>query len=208
MSKNTRTRILLTAVAALLLVTMAVGGTLAWLQDTTETVDNTFTPTTLNIELDEDGADANGNQQFEMVPGKEITKRPYITVDADSEKLWLFVEITESANFDAFMSYSVDTAQGWQQLKNGETVIENVYYQIVETPATDKVIDILANDQVVVHETVKNTDMAGITNNPTLSFQAYAVQYEYLTYNGADVGENAYNAWQVAQNATVYTPAN
>ena len=53
MSKNTRTRILLTAVAALLLVAMTVGGTLAWLQDTSDTVENTFTASNIDVELDE-----------------------------------------------------------------------------------------------------------------------------------------------------------
>lgn len=44
MSKNTRNRILLTAVAALLLVAVAVGGTVAYLNATSNAVVNTFTP--------------------------------------------------------------------------------------------------------------------------------------------------------------------
>ena len=93
---------------------VAVGGTLAWLTDETQNVVNTFTDSDINITLTE--TDVENNQtpdanSYQMIPGHTIAKDPKVTVLADSEACWLFVEITESANFDSYMTYGI--ADGW-----------------------------------------------------------------------------------------------
>ena len=97
-----------------------VGGTLAWLTAAAPAVTNTFTTSDVDITLEE-----SENLDLKMIPGYTITKDPKVTVIAGSEKCYLFVKLEKSANFDQFMTYTVDT--DWTALE-GE---ENIYYQIV-----------------------------------------------------------------------------
>ena len=191
MSKNTRTRILLTAVAALLLVAMTVGGTLAWLQDVTKEVKNTFTTTNIDIDLNETATN------FEMIPGNTIAKDPVVTIYPTSEASYIFVKITESANFDTyFEQYTI--AEGWTVLTNDD-IDDNkvtVLYRTVDKVTAQQNFPVLAggtNGQVKVLTTVTNAmmDAAKGTGAPTLTFEAYAVQQANLTVDAA---------WDIAQN--------
>ena len=190
MSKNTRNRILLTAVAALLLVTMAVGGTIAWLQDYTEPVTNTFTTSNIDITLDEDTTD------YKMVPGNAIAKDPHVTVIDNSEACYVFVKIDKANGYDTYLE-DYDVADGWTHY-TGEAPdpyeASEVFYRIVPTSTKDEVFYILkggengvnTNGQVVVQTGVNNTQMdTAKTTAPTLTFTAYAVQQANLTVDQA-----------------------
>ena len=91
---------------------IAVGGTLAWLTDTTEEVKNTFTQSDVDITL----AETTG-PSYKMVPGDTIAKDPKATVLADSEACWLFVKVVESTDkkFGDYMTYEM--AAGWTKLE-------------------------------------------------------------------------------------------
>ena len=168
MSKNTRNRILLTAVAALLLVTLTIGGTVAWLQDKTQTITNTFTTSEVDIELTE--------TEFEdkMIPGDELDKNPLVTVKADSEACWLFVKIEESSVLDDYISYTVDPA--WKAVSG----YDGVYYIKVADTDADQEFEVLAGNKVTVLGAVTEDDMAALevanATQPTLTFTAYAIQ--------------------------------
>lgn len=164
---------------SLVLVTMmvTVGGTIAWLTADTDPVVNTFTPSNINITLNEtEGTlNADGEREFRMVPGATIEKDPVVTVEGGSEKLWLFVEVEKKNNFDNYMTYSI--AAGWTELTTGS----GIYYQTVEASDADQSFDIIANDTVTVLGTV-NKDMMdalenGTVQQPTLTFTAYAIQF-------------------------------
>lgn len=149
--------------ALTLLVAGVVGGTLAWLTDQTAEVKNTFTVGDINIDLTETTAD------YKMVPGNTISKDPTVTVKANSEACWLFVEVTESENLDTFITYAI--ADGWTELKSG------VYYREVSASDVDQPFSVLKGDAVTVNNTVtKEMLTAKDFANPTLTFQAYAVQ--------------------------------
>lgn len=178
MSKNTRTRILLTAVAALLLVTMAVGGTLAWLVAETNTVENTFTTSTLDVDIKEDGAvkddDGKLTQRFKMVPGEVISKKPTASIVAGSEAAYLFVKITETNNAyntnDKYVKWEI--AEGWK-LVEGTT---DVYWREVAA-GDNKEYEILKGNQVTINTEITVDEMAAIVDTlPQLTFQAYACQ--------------------------------
>ena len=149
----------------------AVGGTIAYLTDTTDAVVNTFTVGNINIDLKETTKD------YKMVPGNTINKDPKVTVEAGSEACWLFVKVNESDNLDNFISYAVAT--GWTQLqdKDGNDVA-GVYYRSVDATTADVTYSVLTDDQVTVLTTVDKDDMDGLTadTNPTLTFTAYAIQ--------------------------------
>jgi len=169
-----------------------VGGTAAWLAAKSTPVVNTFAPSTIGLTLTEE------QENFTMVPGHAIDKAPRITVTANSEACWLFVEVTASENLSTYIDYAVNTGTaaavngvthgGWEQ-GDGSGVPANVYYRKVDKPAADQVFAVLgggtlsgstyswANDQVLTRPgvTVEQMTAAG-TAQPSLSFTAYAVQ--------------------------------
>ena len=149
--------------ALTLLVAGVVGGTLAWLTDRTAEVKNTFTVGDINIDLTETTAD------YKMVPGNTIAKDPTVTVKANSETCWLFVEVTESENLNNFITYTI--ANGWTELESG------VYYREVSASNADQTFPVLAGNTVTVKSDVTKTMLeTAKTDAPTLTFKAYAVQ--------------------------------
>lgn len=156
----------LSIVAVVLVLCCAIGGTLAWLTDTTNPVVNTFTVGDINIELKET------TTNYKMVPGNTIAKDPKVTVQANSEACWLFVKVEKSTNFENFMTWAI--ADGWQ-LVPGET---NVYYREVNATTADTSFDVLKGNSVAVKDSVTKADLNALTWDtfPTLTFTAYAVQ--------------------------------
>ena len=153
--------------ALTLLVAGVVGGTLAWLTDRTAEVKNTFTVGDINIDLTETTAD------YKMVPGNTIAKDPTVTVKANSETCWLFVEVTESENLNNFITYTI--ANGWTKLQDG------VYYREVPASAAGQTFSVLAGDAVTVKSDVTRTMLeTAKTDAPTLTFQAYAIQRDHF----------------------------
>ena len=161
----------LSIVAVVLVLCCAIGGTLAWLTDKTDPVVNTFTVGDINIELTET------TTNYKMVPGNTISKDPKVTVKANSEKCWLFVKVDKSANYGDFLE-DYKMAAGWTAL-DGQ---DGVYYQVVDASTANQVFEVLNNNQVTVKDTVTKAQMEGIKNNttaaPTLTFTAYAVQFD------------------------------
>ncbi len=155
--------------ALTLLVAGVVGGTLAWLTDRTAEVKNTFTVGDINIDLTETTAD------YKMVPGNTLAKDPTVTVQANSEACWLFVQVTESENLDTFITYAI--AEGWTALPG----VDGVYYREVPASAADQTFSVLAGDAVTVKNDVTKTLLeTAKTNAPTLTFKAYAIQRDHF----------------------------
>ena len=209
------------AVTALTLVaSFVVGGSLAWLVDTTDGVTNTFTFGDINIELWEHVLNSDGltlsdtetsedQSGFKMIPGNTIEKDPTITVKEDSEACWLFVKIVKSPNFDSFMTYELDSI--WTNLETSDDGLTSVYYyngtDLNSILSADKDFNILANKKVTVNGSVtKETLTADTFKSPTLTFTAYAVQRD------ADIAEvsSQYIRQQILQqaSATLLSTAN
>lgn len=172
--------------SAALLLTGIAGGTIAWLVDKTEPVVNTFTYGDINIDLEEtptpDDDDNPDTNEYEMIPGEEITKDPKVTVNVDSVASWLFVKLTKSANFDDFMEY--DIADGWTQLLDDQgNAVPGVYFREVnETVSEDVVYEVIKDNKVRVKGTVTKEMLNALdpegaaATYPTLTVTAYAVQ--------------------------------
>ena len=88
---------LLLLLALVLVIGGVIGGSLAWLTDTTNDVVNIFTTSGIDITLEE-----SEDLDLTMVPGYTIEKDPMVTVLDGSEDCWLFVKLEKSANFDNF----------------------------------------------------------------------------------------------------------
>lgn len=171
--KQRNRRIAMTVALVLVVALASIGGTIAWLTDKTDPVENTFTVGDINITLAETTTD------YKMVPGNTIAKDPKVTVKANSEACWLFVKIGKSANLDQFITYNV--ASGWTAL----TGVDGVYYREVAATTTDIPFDVLADNQVSVKDSVTKTMMEGLNvtaaPQPTLTFTAFACQKDNVS---------------------------
>ena len=79
----------LTLVVSLLLVmALSIGGTLAYLTDTSETITNTFTVGNVTISL----AETTG-EEYKIIPGDTVKKDPTITVGDKSEDCYVYALI-------------------------------------------------------------------------------------------------------------------
>lgn len=208
-------------IAALVAVAMifgcVIGGTIAWLMDTSTTVTNTFTTSDVDIELTE-----STGANYKMVPGGKVAKDPYVTVTENSENCYLFVKIeganasivanTGEANMGTYslgdyIVYAVDS--GWTALENQP----NVFYKVIdnanekgnaetakhyilagdsytETVGQTNVTVTWDNNQVATKPSVTKAMMAALNeaNYPKLTFTAYAVQMDNLA--DTDVDDN------------------
>lgn len=163
-------RLFVMMLALVLVLGCAVGGTVAWLVAKTEPVINTFTYGDINITLTETKP---ANQQAKIIPGVDIEKDPKVTVKADSEACWLFVEVKEEGTFVANkVTYSVD--DGWTK-GNGTDIPTNVYYREVGVVTADTDFYVLKDNKVTVSNSLTKEDITNITQ-PKLTFTAYAVQ--------------------------------
>ena len=184
--------------AFVLIIGLAIGGTYAFLTDTTGEVKNTFVAGKVDIDLYEhplkltdgktDGKtiDPNANtvtavSDYKMIPGNVLQKDPTVEVLAGSEDCWVMVEVTEANNAltsNADGKYIIWTLTGDWELVEGTT---NVYIYKEAVSAGAK-LQILAGNTVTVNENATAADMAAAeTNKPTLSFIAYAVQADDIT---------------------------
>lgn len=182
-------KILVSVVAAVLVLCCAIGGTLAWLTAKTEPLVNTFTVGDVEIDLKET------TSSYKMIPGYTIEKDPLVTVKQNSEDCWLFVKVEKSENFDNFMKY--ETAAGWTALPD----IEGVFYREVKTGAADQSFSVLKDDRVTVLNSVTKQMLDGLNeeNRPTLTFTAYAVQQHTDSENDFKPAE----AWEVINTSVV-----
>ena len=167
--KNSNAKLIAILLAVTLLIGCGIGGTIAWLIDDTETITNTFTTSEVTVEISEEYP---ANSTAKMVPGDTIKKDPKVTVSADSEYCYVFVEIIEENDFANFMEYGVDDV--WTAVE-GKT---NVYYKEIDENTQDRTFNILAEQQVTVKSTVTMDIMGTVVEGkePSLSFKAYAIQ--------------------------------
>ena len=176
--------------ALVLVVGSVIGGTMAWLSDSTGEVKNTFTTSNIYITLKEEaGGD---NKEFKMVPGYTIAKDPKVTVIANSETCYLFVKVEKSENFDSFMNFKIDAE--WTPLDG----VQNVYYRAVGSKAVDQDFYVLQDNQVNVKDTVTKKmmdDLTEYTAYPTLTVTAYASQFYKKNNNEENNSFTAKEAW-------------
>lgn len=204
-SKNISRKSLAIILSLTLVLGAAVGGTIAWLIDSTEKVENVFTPSNIDVELTETTTD------YKMVPGWTIAKDPKVTLKANSEACYLFIKVEKNGgdvtvgettySFDDFIAYAI--ADGWTagegtgEGKNG--VPEGVYYKKIDVKTTaDTTYTVLGagsftdtkvtpnatvrwdENQVATKPSVTEQMMEALQEEgavePTLSFTAYASQ--------------------------------
>ena len=152
-------------VAAVLLVSVSAGVTVALLVSSTNTVVNAFTIGGVTISVDETTGDT-----YIMTPGVDLSKDPAVTVAAQSENCWLFIELDKENDFDAFCTYEM--ADGWMPYP-GES---GVFYREVQKSYSNQTFPVLKNDCISVKDSVTEEQLDAVRHNPKLNVIAYAVQ--------------------------------
>lgn len=180
MKKNVK-KVILTILSVALIVTLSVTATLAWLQDTTETVTNTFAVGDINIDLVEtvggtsqSAATADvTNNGFKIVPGAVESKDPKIIVKENSEDSFVFVKVEESnITVDGVTYVTYTIAEGWTPLSG----VPGVYWREYNGDARAE-YSILANNRVSYSKDLTKDQLEDLNGaKPSLKFTAYAIQ--------------------------------
>ena len=203
--RNNSTKIVTILLALALLVCCGIGGTVAWLMDSTEAVTNTFTIGDINLTLVESPYDAadnsygepaeNVNNSYPLIPGNTYNKNPKVTVLANSEDCYLFVRMEKIGNPDNYLDFTFNNA-GWITY-DGE---EGFYYREVSKSASNQSWDLLTastdsdgntytiavKKNIVKKGSSTDTDTIVMPDTtPQLVFTAYAVQMANLDVDAA-----------------------
>lgn len=206
--KNSGLKVTATLLAIVLLIGCAVGGTIAWLMDSTNEVTNTFTVGNIKIDLTETvGAenksakdDAVSNETFKIIPGKSEKKDPTVTVEAGSEACYVFVQIQDNTTINGVKYVEWSVAEGWSPLD--ATNYPGVYYRTY-AETTEAKYDVLKDNKVTYPDALTKAQLeavdgiatgTGTETKPSLVFTAYAVQKA----NG-DSEFDVNQAWDIAQ---------
>ena len=183
---RTKTKALVLALCAVLLVVATVFVTMAYLTSTTKDVTNTFTVGNVKITLDEEDVDTDTNTDdnvtvnnevrdlangYKLIPGKTYDKDPTVHVDATSENCYLFVKVennisdieAETKNIEAQMK-----AKGWTCIDEDK----NIWAHKDIAKASD---DVVVFEYFTVNDSIDNKILAGYQDK-TIVVTAYAVQ--------------------------------
>ena len=208
---KTKTKALGLMMAAVLLVTATIFGTMAYLTSTDEVV-NTFTVGSVAIQLDEakantdgtlvEGADRVDANSYKLLPGHTYAKDPMVTVLSGSENSYIRMTVTVSkaaeldAIFDPQKANLLSIFNGYDStnwIYQGETddttnktrTYEFWYKDTVSALEEDVALDALFDSITVPGEI--NNDQLKTIEGMTITVNAYAIQ--------ADGFNNAAAAW-------------
>ena len=176
-----------------MLLSTAIGGTLAWLVDSTPQLKNTFTTANINVTLTETfNAKSEGNTsekndiwKAQMIPGYTYKKDPKVEVSADSVDCYLFVKFEETNSPSTYLTYTsnLTTTNGWTQ-GDGTDIPANVWYRKVKSSDTTRSWELLSGNTITVKDTVTKENMSTAAS-ATLTYTAYASQlYKSNTATG------------------------
>ena len=187
---RTKTKALVLALCAVLLVVTTVFVTMAFLTSE-DSVQNTFTVGEVTISLDELDVDDSDNDgfttdrdkanEYKLIPGKTYKKDPTIHVGAKSEPCYLFVKVENGlVNAEADGNTTIAKQmenKGWFPVNGTEDVY---YYGTLTTIAAvnggqDKVVF----DEFTIDDSVEADDLVKYADKE-IKVTAYAIQAEAL----------------------------
>ena len=185
-------RTLALILALVLVFGAAVGGTIAYLTDTTGPVTNTFTVGDIgDLTLTETTGGS-----YTVVPGVNLAKNPTVAYDSDTNNdvaVYVFVKVTapnwtvaadnktytKSTNSaDPALSFTIDSK--WTYLtQNGS---DYIYYAAVNA-AADFSASVISGNSITVSAGIVDGEIESLTGS--LTFAAYAIQQAGFTVNTA-----------------------
>ena len=213
---KTRSKALLLALCAVVLVVATVFGTMAYLTSTDEVV-NTFTVGNVAITLDEAKANTDGSlvanadrvkaNKYKLLPGHTYNKDPMVTVLSGSEPSYVKMTVTfsKASELDAIFAptgadltsiFKGYDSANWiykDNTKNANAdtrTYEFWYKEAVGAPTGDVALDALF-DSITVPGTITNEQLATI-KGMTITVNAYAIQAD--GFANAEAAWDAFNA--------------
>ena len=229
MTKKNRAKVrraLLSISLVLVLMMAAVGGTIAWLTDTTEAVENTFTVGNIDIDLketpntDADGDNTKDSWTAKLIPKHEYEKDPEVTVKAGSEECYLFVKADvptgnqNTVNGKEILDFELFAVDDEGNLKtitvpaaNDTTVTKtwaqvpgetDVWYITIDMSEVtgDFTFSLLEGDKVTVNEQLTNAD------NKKIKDDNYDLTMTFQAYAVQVDNRTVDEAWSVAKATT------
>ena len=185
-TRSAMRRMLFTLALVLVVAVASVGGTIAWLTATTETVTNTFTTSDISIEL----AETTG-ASYKIVPGATVNKDPKATVKSGSEKCYLYVKITNNLvlSNNTVATYNINTTD-WNLVGESGNTKLYCYNGIVDasTAAVEKTVftQVTYDGEKITKENIEQL------KDKTIVLQAYAHQSDHTTKEVADAAAKAW----------------
>lgn len=169
--------------ALVLVFGAAVGGTIAYLTDTTGPITNTFTVGDIgDLTLTENTGDS-----YTIIPGANISKDPVVAYASDTNNdvaVYVFVKVTapdwtvatdnksyskKTISADPALSFTIDNS--WTYLtKDGN---DYIYYASVDA-ATDFSASVISGNSITVSADIVDSEIETLAG--TLTFAAYAIQ--------------------------------
>lgn len=195
MKKNKKLLVLV----ALFLAVFAVGGTLAYLTDTTDPVTNTFTFGKVKIELSETWKpeDGKGEDGLGLNPGAVVDKSPKITVKDDSKPAYVFmeVEMPDQVNDKDVLALGATDGSWYLLSDNGKTKIYAYGSKTAMTKLNKNKSTTELFQKVTVNGDLKNADLEKLAGGANIVIKGYAIQADDL---GDITAPDA--VWEVLQN--------
>jgi predicted ribosomally synthesized peptide with SipW-like signal peptide len=190
--------------ALVLVLGLAVGGTIAYLTATSSEVKNTFTVGKIEIKLEEhsDGTSTGdvvtSRENIKVLPGSTVAKDPFVTVLSGSEKCYVYAKVVNSLavtrNSAATNVATLTLGTGWTPVatKTADGVVTTLYKYGTEVDAAtaDQVLAAVFT-QVKIADDVTSEELPSLQNK-TIVIQAYAHQSDNVT---ATVMDAAATEW-------------
>ena len=189
---RTKTKALVLALCAVLLVVTTVFVTMAFLTSE-DSVQNTFTVGKVEITLDEAKVDSYGNEianaervkenEYKLIPSHTYVKDPTIHVDSNSEDCYLFVKIQNDLGSDGVINGIANN--GWVLVEGTQDVY--CYYGVTdgETNSTKQIVkpgeDKKVFDTFTFGEKANPDNYDTATKNAEIIVTAYAIQADGLS---------------------------
>lgn len=174
---------IVSAIAALSLVAaLAVGGTLAWLQDTSDTITNTFVwnaDNNIDLELTETTGD-----RYTIIPGATQPKDPTLALTTETSS-YVYVVIDNQLGTNVTMN---GLADNWTKIEGARTptgVTGDVYYWTTGATTTNNDMSVF---DTITYSNALDAASGAALNDKKIVITGYAVQ--------ASAGATAQAAWE------------
>jgi predicted ribosomally synthesized peptide with SipW-like signal peptide len=179
MKKNKKLFVLV----ALFLAVFAVGGTLAYLTDTSESATNTFKFGAVDITLSEPSW--NATTAGDIVPGQSVAKDPTVKVETDSKNAFVFVKVTiprgtAGGNTADLFTVNTPLGSGWTDVTSSITGLQAGEYVYAYGTAS------------AMTSVAKNTTLPAVFSSVTANANLTESEIADLSNRSADIVVNAY----------------
>ena len=187
------------AVSLLLVLALSIGGTIAYLTAQTDAITNTFTIGNIQITLKEMVKGATGTEveattveqkAFTVVPGGTDTKKPIITVKANSEDCWLYAYVENNVQVAVqgvqTTVATLDIGSDWKVVaSSGNKTLYRYTDNAVATAAADQSFTVFTT---VTYDGTNITELnrADINGSDTIVVKAFAHQSDNVSKTDAD----------------------